>query len=83
MADRRASECYRTGSVTATRYRFSLLQVIYTVRSERQLMERMDYDLLFRWFVGLNIDDAVWDHSTLSFDRERLFDAAIAGKFFE
>ena len=63
--------------------RASLLQVIYTVRSERQLMERMDYDLLFRWFVGLNIDDAVWDHSTFSFNRERLFGAAIAGKFFE
>ena len=63
--------------------RASLLQVIYTIRSERQLVERMDYDLLFRWFVGLNIDDAVWDHSTFSFNRERLFGASIAGKFFE
>ena len=43
-----------------------LLQAFYSIRSERQLMERLDFDLLFRWFVGLGIDDAVWDHSTFS-----------------
>ena len=59
-----------------------LLQIVYSVRSERQLMERMDYDLLFRWFVGLNIDDRVWDHSTFSFNRERLFNEAVARAFF-
>jgi transposase len=41
-----------------------LLQAFYSMRSERQLMERLDFDLLFRWFVGLGIDDPVWDHST-------------------
>jgi transposase len=63
--------------------RASLLQVVYSVRSERLLMEQINYNLLFRWFVGLNIDDAVWDHSTFSFNRERLFDAEIAQRFFE
>ncbi|MGH8159741.1 MAG: IS5 family transposase [Rhodanobacter sp.] len=53
------------------------------MRSERLLMEQLDYNLLFRWFVGLNVDDAVWDHSTFSFNRERLFDEAIAQQFFE
>lgn len=63
--------------------RASLLQVVFSVRSERLLMEQMQYNLLFRWFVGLNIDDPVWDHSTFSFNRERLFDAQIAQRFFE
>jgi transposase len=63
--------------------RASLLQVVYSVRSERLLMEQLDYNLLFRWFVGLNIDDAVWDHSTFSFNRERLFDEEVAQRFFE
>jgi transposase len=49
--------------------RSSLLQVFYTIRSERQLMERLDFDLLFRWFVGLGIDDEVWDHSVFSKNR--------------
>jgi len=55
--------------------RASLLQVVYSVRSERLLMEQMQYNLLFRWFVGLNIGDPAWDHSTFSFNRERLLDA--------
>ena len=63
--------------------RASLLQVVYSVRSERLLMEQMQYNLLFRWFVGLNIDDPVWDHSTFSFNRDRLFDAELAQRFFE
>ena len=62
--------------------RASLLQVVFSVRSERLLMEQLNYNLLFRWFVGLNIDDAVWDHSTFSFNRDRLFDAEIAQRFF-
>ena len=62
--------------------RAALLQVVYSVRSERLLMEQLNYNLLFRWFVGLNIDDAVWDHSTFSFNRDRLFDATIAQEFF-
>lgn len=63
--------------------RASLLQVVYSVRSERLLMEQMDYNLLFRWFVGLNIDDRVWDHSTFSFNRDRLFDDEVAQRFFD
>ena len=55
-----------------------LLQAFYTVRSERQLMERLEFDLLFRWFVGLGIDDRVWDHSVFSKNRERLLEAEIA-----
>src|SRR5690242_11715449 len=63
--------------------RTSLLQAFYSVRSERQLMEQIDYNLLFRWFVGLGIDDAVWDHSTFSKNRDRLLDADVAAKFLE
>ena len=61
--------------------RASLLQAFYSVRSERQLMEQINYNLLFRWFVGLGIDDAVWDHSTFSKNRDRLLDADVAAKF--
>ena len=61
--------------------RASLLQAFYTVRSERQLMERLEFDLLFRWFVGLGIDDAVWDHSVFSKNRDRLLEADIAARF--
>jgi hypothetical protein len=57
--------------------------VVYSVRSERLLMEQLDYNLLFRWFVGLNIDDPAWDHSTFSFNRERLFDEEVAQQFFD
>jgi len=59
-----------------------LLQVLYTVRSERMLMEQLDYNLLFRWFVGLNIDDPVWDATVFTKNRERLLRAAIAQSFF-
>src|ERR1700704_1548191 len=61
--------------------RAMLLQAFYSVRSERQLMERLDTDLLFRWFVGLNIDDPVWDPTVFSKNRDRLLDGAIAAKF--
>lgn len=61
--------------------RAMLLQAFYSIRSERQLMERLEYDLLFRWFVGLGIDDAVWDHSTFSKNRDRLLNGDIAAKF--
>ena len=60
--------------------RAMLLQVLYSIRSERQLMERLDFDLLFRWFVGLCVDDAAWDHSTFSKNRERLLEGDIAAK---
>ncbi len=61
--------------------RAMLLQAFYSIRSERQLMERLDYDLLFRWFVGLGIDDSVWDHSVFSKNRDRLLDGDVAAKF--
>jgi transposase len=61
--------------------RAMLLQAFYGVRSERHLMERMEFDLLFRWFVGLGVDDAVWDHSTFSKNRDRLLEGEIAAKF--
>ena len=57
-----------------------LLQAFYSIRSERQLMERVEFDLLFRWFVGLGVDDAAWDHSTFSKNRERLLEGDIAAK---
>jgi len=59
-----------------------LLQAFYTVRSERQLMEQLDYNLLFRWFVGLSADDAVWDATVFCKNRDRLLDGDIASKFF-
>src|SRR5437764_10837291 len=61
--------------------RAMLLQAFYSIRSERQLMERLEFDLLFRWFVGIGVDDPVWDHSTFSKNRDRLLDGEIAAKF--
>jgi transposase len=61
--------------------RAMLLQAIYSIRSERQLMERLEFDLLFRWFVGLGSDEATWDASTFSKNRDRLLDGDIAAKF--
>jgi transposase len=60
-----------------------LLQVLYTVRSERQLMEQLDYNLLFRWFVGLNMDEPVWDPTTFTKNRQRLLDGDVAQAFFD
>ena len=61
--------------------RAMLLQAFYSIRSERQLMERLEFDLLFRWFVGLGVDEPVWDHSSFSKNRDRLLDGDIAAKF--
>ena len=60
-----------------------LLQVLYTVRSERLLMEQLEYNLLFRWFIGLGMDDVVWDATTFTKNRDRLLDGDIAAAFFE
>jgi transposase len=60
-----------------------LLQVLYSVRSERMLMEQLEYNLLFRWFVGLNMDDPVWDVTVFTKNRERLLKADVARKFFD
>jgi transposase len=59
-----------------------LLQVFYSVRSERLLVEQIDYNLLFRWFVGLGMDDAVWNHAVFSKNRERLLTSDVARRFF-
>ena len=61
--------------------RAQVLQMLYTIRSERLLMEEMDYNLLFRWFVGLNADDEVWDATTFTKNRDRLLEADVAKEF--
>jgi transposase len=61
--------------------RAMLLQAFYTIRSERQLMERLEFDLLFRWFVGLSADEQAWDHSTFTKNRDRLLEGEIAARF--
>ena len=60
-----------------------LLQILYTIRSERLLMERIDYDLLFRWFVGLGMDETVWNHSVFSKNRDRLMRFDVDEQLFE
>jgi len=62
--------------------RASVLQMLYSIRSERQLVEQLQYNLLYQWFVGLSLDDDVWDASTYSKNRERLLDGDIAQGFF-
>lgn len=59
-----------------------LLQMLYTVRSERLLMEELDYNILFRWFVGLSLDDPIWDVTVFTKNRDRLLDGAVADTFF-
>ena len=61
--------------------RAQLLQMLYSIRSERLLMEEMDYNLLFRWFVGLNADDEVWDPTVFTKNRDRLLEADVAQEF--
>jgi len=70
----------RPGIAPEKLLRATLLQAFYGLRSERQLMERLEFDLLFRWFVGLGVDDPVWDHSTFSKNRDRLLEGEIAAK---
>jgi transposase len=63
-------------------FRALLLQVFYSVRSERLLMEQLNYNLLFRWFVGLEIDEPVWNHAVFSKNRDRLLNQEVAQQFF-
>lgn len=63
--------------------RAQLLQVLYSIRSERQLVEQINYNLLYRWFVGFTIDDPVWDHSTFSINRDRLLENDVITELFE
>src|SRR6478735_1535043 len=60
-----------------------LLQALYSIRSERQLMEQLDFNILFRWFVGLGLDDRVWSPTTFTKNRDRLLDGDIAAAFFD
>ena len=60
-----------------------LLQILYTIRSERQIMEQMRYNMLFRWFVGLGVDDRVWDVRVFTKNRDSLLDSTLPGEFFE
>jgi len=60
-----------------------LLQILYTIRSERMLQEQLDYNLLFRWFVGLNMDDPVWDPTVFTKNRDRMLSSDVAGLFFQ
>jgi transposase len=85
MHDRLADLYSHTGRPSiAPEYllRASLIQIFYTIRSERLLMEQLDYNLLYRWFVGLSIDDPVWDHSVFSKNRDRLLNTEMATMFF-
>jgi transposase len=63
-------------------FRALLLQVFYSIRSERLLMEQLDYNLLFRWFVGLEMDEPVWNHAVFSKNRDRLLNQEVAQQFF-
>ncbi len=85
---RRASaSCTLSGAGPRSRpeklLRALLLQVLYTIRSERQLMEQLNYNLLYRWFVGLNMDDPMWDVTVFTKNRERLLKGHIAQAFFQ
>jgi transposase len=77
------AECGRPSIPPERLLRALLLQCLYSVRSERLLMEQLDYNLLFRWFVGLNMDDPVWDFTVFSQNRERLLEGDVARAFFE
>jgi len=61
--------------------RAQLLQMLYSIRSERLLMEEIDYNMLFRWFIGLNLDDEVWDATVFTKNRDRLLEADVAKEF--
>jgi transposase len=63
--------------------RAQLLQLFYSVRSERLLMEQLDYNILFRWFVGLELDEPIWDPTVFTKNRDRLLTQAVAQRFFE
>lgn len=81
--DRMYSDMGRPSIAPEKLLRALLLQILYTIRSERMLIEQLDYNLLFRWFVGLNMDDPVWDPTVFTKNRDRMLTADIARLFFE
>jgi IS5 family transposase len=76
---RKAGRRFRRSASCAPR-RCRTLQILYSIRSERLLCEQLDYNLLFRWFVGLSIDEPIWDHSSFTKNRDRLIEAKVARK---
>jgi transposase len=80
--DRMYSDIGRPSIPPEKLLRALLLQMLYTIRSERLLMEELDYSVLFRWFVGLGLDDPVWDPTTFTKNRDRLLAGDIADAFF-
>src|SRR6202790_4795487 len=70
-------------SIQPERLLRALLRILYTVRSERLLMEQLNYNLLFRWFVGMGMDEVVWNHAVFSKNRERLLNEEVAEVFFQ
>jgi len=76
------SEVGRPSIAPERLFRSLLLQIFYSVRSERMLIEQLQYNLLFRWFVGMEMDEAVWNHAVYSKNRERLLNEEIAESFF-
>ena len=81
--DKLYSKVGRPSSPPERLLRALLLQVLYTIRSERMLMEQLDYNMLFRWFVGLNMDDPIWDPTVFTKNRQRLLEGNIAQAFFK
>ena len=79
-------ECYSPiGAVSIAPERLlraQLLQILYSIRSERQLAEQIGYNLLYRWLIGLTIDDVVWNHSSFSANRDRLLEKAVIPELF-
>lgn len=81
LFDAMYAECGRPSIPPEKLLRAQLLQMLYSVRSERLLMEEIDYSILFRWFVGLNLDEKVWDATTFTKNRDRLLEGAVAKEF--
>jgi transposase len=81
LFDAMYASCGRPSIPPEKLLRAQLLQMLYSVRSERLLMEEIDYSILYRWFVGLNLDEAVWDATTFTKNRDRLLEAAVAKEF--
>jgi transposase len=77
------SEVGRPSIAPERLFRSLLLQIFYSVRSERMLIEQLEYNLLFRWFVGMEMDEKVWNHAVYSKNRERLLNEEIAEGFFQ
>ena len=81
LFDAMYAECGRPSIPPEKLLRAQLLQMLYSVRSERLLMEDIDYSILYRWFVGLNLDEKVWDATTFTKNRDRLLEGSVAKEF--